>query len=101
CFVLRAPSPSAPRARSFRSPALHVDDTAMTPTASPEKLQKIVLLILAGGITLVFLWMIRQFLVALLLAAILSAMFQPLYGWLVRRFRGRRRLASAITIGIV
>jgi predicted PurR-regulated permease PerM len=73
----------------------------MTPTASPEKLQKIVLLILVGGITLLFLWMIRQFLVALLVAAILSAMFQPLYGWLVRRFRGRRRLASATTIGIV
>ncbi len=73
----------------------------MTSTANPERLQRVVLVILAAGITLLFLWMIRQFLVALLLAAILSAMFQPLYRWLVRRFRGRRRLASATTIGIV
>jgi len=42
--------------------------------------------------------MIRPFLEALLLAAIASAMLQPVYKWLKRLFRGRSVVASICTI---
>jgi predicted PurR-regulated permease PerM len=45
--------------------------------------------------------MIERFLIALLLAAIASGMFQPLYRRLVRRFGGRESLASVPTLVVV
>lgn len=66
-----------------------------------EKFQKSFLLLLAIGISLLFLAMIRHFLVALFVAAIFSGMAHPLYKWLVRRLKGREAAASAITILVV
>ncbi len=66
-----------------------------------EKVRKVFLIALAIGISILFLMMIRQFLVSLLLAAILSGMFQPLYRWLFERFKGRKAVASGVTIAIV
>lgn len=64
------------------------------------------LLILAIAISLLFLAMIRDFIAALLVAAILSAITHPLYrrlrdGRLLRRFKSRSTLASLATLLIV
>jgi predicted PurR-regulated permease PerM len=66
-----------------------------------ERLRRLTLVIVAVGTTLLFAWMIAEFIMALLLAAIFSAMFHPLYRWLLPRVGARRELASAATIGIV
>ena len=47
------------------------------------------------GTTLLFFWMVRGFLLPILLAAVFCILFYPLYEWLTRLFRGRRSLASA------
>ncbi|MEE9142179.1 MAG: AI-2E family transporter, partial [Gammaproteobacteria bacterium] len=52
-------------------------------------------------ISVVFLVMVKDFLLALFFAAVLSGMAYPLYQWLVKRFRGREGLASATTVIIV
>lgn len=63
-----------------------------------ERIRKTTLLCLALGTALLFLWMIKDFLMAILLSAILSGMFYPLYKRLVARFGGRRSLASLATV---
>ncbi len=65
---------------------------------NPARLQKVVLVLLALGISLLFLWMIHGFLIALLFAAILSSMAQPLHIRLTARFGGRKTLASVATL---
>jgi len=59
------------------------------------------LLVLALGISLLFLLMIRQFLVAILLAAVFSAMTRPLYLRLAAGMRGRERAAAVATLLLV
>lgn len=66
-----------------------------------KRLQKIVLIAITLGVSLLFLWMIRQFLIALFLAAIAAGMFMPLYHELRRRFGGREAPAAATTVGLV
>jgi predicted PurR-regulated permease PerM len=66
-----------------------------------ELVRKRFLLLLTAVISIVFVMMTRQFLVAILLAAIFSGMSHPLYARLVRAFRGRRALASATTLVIL
>ncbi len=56
---------------------------------------------LTVGITLLFLLMIRSFLLAVLLAAVFAGTAHPLYAALVRRMKGRRALASMGTIAII
>ncbi|MCP3981161.1 MAG: AI-2E family transporter [bacterium] len=63
-----------------------------------ERLQRGFLVLLAVGISLLFLQMIRGFVMALLLAAIFAALTHPVYRRLVKLFGGRRALASATTI---
>jgi len=67
----------------------------------PDTFRKSFLVLLAVAISLIFFAMIRGFLVALLLAAVLSGMAQPLYRRLLRWFRGRRPLASVATLLVV
>jgi predicted PurR-regulated permease PerM len=67
-------------------------------SAPPARPSRAFLLILTVGVSLLFLAMIRRFLLAVLLAAVLSALARPLYGWLLRRARGRKRLASIATV---
>ena len=64
----------------------------------PTRFQNRFLLVLALGISLLFLAMIRQFLVAILLAAVFSAMCRPLYLRLAAGLRGRERLAAVLTL---
>ena len=65
-------------------------------------INKAVLLVLVAAISALFLTMIHQFLMAIFMAGLFSAMVNPVYGWLSRRLNGRENLASILTIsGIV
>lgn len=75
-----------------------MNNTAESTPPRQERAGKLVLLILAVVISLLFLWMIRQFLVALLLAAVFSAMTRPLFDRVTAALGGRRRLAAVLTI---
>ncbi len=59
------------------------------------------LIALTIGVTLLFLVMIRQFLLSILLAAILSALLRPLFAVMLRWFRGRKKSASMATLVIL
>jgi predicted PurR-regulated permease PerM len=65
---------------------------------SPGRSRAVFLFLLAIGITLLFLKLIDTFLIALLMAAVLSALMYPLFTRLVDLFKGRRSLASATTV---
>jgi len=56
------------------------------------------LLGLVAAISVLFLWMIRHFLIPLLLAAIFAGLLQPLYRMVLRWLRGREALASATVV---
>ena len=62
---------------------------------------KWVLLLLVLFISALFLSMIRQFLMAIFLAGIFSALSYPLYRRFVKGFRGRRRLAAVACILLI
>jgi predicted PurR-regulated permease PerM len=66
-----------------------------------EPFRRTFLVVLTIGITLLFLVMIRQFLMAMLLAGIFSGMAHPLYQAILRRTRGRKAAASLGTIGAI
>ena len=59
------------------------------------------LLLLVIAISLLFGWMIRGFVIVLLLAAIFSAMAMPLQRWITKKTRGRNGLAATITLLIL
>jgi predicted PurR-regulated permease PerM len=65
---------------------------------SRKRFRNSFLLLLTLGISILFLAMIRGFLMAVLLAAIFSGMAYPLYKWILKRLRGRRAWASGATI---
>lgn len=60
--------------------------------------QRTVVLALTLAISLVFVTMLKPFLMTLLLAGITAAMAQPLYRRLLRGLRGRVRTASLLTV---
>ena len=62
--------------------------------------RKAFLILVVVAISATFVAMIRQFLMTILLAGILSGLTYPAYAWLVRLFRGRRALASAVTLAL-
>lgn len=70
-------------------------------TTDSIRFQNRFLLALALGISLLFLAMIRQFLIAILLAAVFSAMSRPLHLWLARAMGGRERTAAVVTLLLV
>lgn len=51
-----------------------------------------------AAVSFIFLWMIRDFLLTLFLAAIFTGMAAPLYQWFLRKLVGRRGLASLLTL---
>lgn len=71
------------------------------PNDRTVRMQRRSLLLLALGTTVLFLWVIWDFLIALLLAAILSGMFHPLYRRIGRRIGYRRGFAAVLTVGTV
>jgi predicted PurR-regulated permease PerM len=66
-----------------------------------EAINRWVLLLLVFFISALFLSMIRQFLMAIFLAGIFSALSYPLYRRLERWFGGRRTLASLATLLLI
>jgi len=66
---------------------------------SSEPFRKPFLVALTIGITLLFLIMIRQFLLSVLMAAIFSGIAYPLYSAFLRRMGGSKAWASVSTIG--
>jgi len=69
------------------------------PNDRTQRIQRGALLALALATTVLFVWVIWDFLLALLLAAILTGMFHPIYRRLARRLGYRRSLAAALTVG--
>ncbi|UCH83773.1 MAG: AI-2E family transporter [Candidatus Latescibacterota bacterium] len=65
------------------------------------KLRIAFLLLLLAGISVLFLAMIRQFLMTILLAAIFAGLAFPMYSRLVNWFRNRRALAALATLLVV
>lgn len=63
-----------------------------------QKINKIILLIMAVLISALFLIMIRQFLMATFMAGLFSAMSLPLHRRLTQRLQGRETLASAAVV---
>lgn len=61
-------------------------------------LTKSIVVLMAVGITALFLSMIAQFLMALFLAGVFSALARPMFLSFESRFGGRRHLASALTL---
>jgi predicted PurR-regulated permease PerM len=59
------------------------------------------LLALVVGITAAFVFVIRDFLMTIFVAAIFSGLAHPLYARLYRGFGGRKGLASAVTVLVV
>ncbi|MBM9538053.1 AI-2E family transporter [Desulfobulbus alkaliphilus] len=65
---------------------------------SREGVAKGVLLALVVCISALFLTMIRQFLMALFMAALFAALFSPAHRWLTRLLGGRRYIASILVV---
>ena len=63
-----------------------------------ETVNKLVLLALVLGISALFLTMIRQFLMAIFMAGLFSAMVSPAHRWLTNKLNGRANLASILTV---
>lgn len=70
-------------------------------THDPARLRRVALIAIAIAISFTFLWMISDFLIALLLAALTAGMLRPLFKKLVRRLKGRTMLAAGITIALL
>lgn len=70
----------------------------MTEPHDGERLRKTLLVVIALGISLLFLYMIEEFLMVLFLAAIASGIFHPVYLRLEARLGGRKNLASGATV---
>ncbi len=70
-------------------------------SAGALRFRKAFLLLLAIGISILFLLVIRRFILAVLLAAVFAGLAYPLYGWVLNRLGGRSGLASVTTILIL
>ncbi len=61
-------------------------------------LNRAAVLALVGLVSLIFYWMVSGFLIAIVMAALFSALLQGWYGWLRKWTGGRKMLASGLTI---
>jgi len=66
-----------------------------------KNLRLVLVVLLVAAVSVLFVAMIRQFLMTILLAAIFSGLAQPLYKKIVAIFRGRRKLASVCTLLLI
>lgn len=73
-------------------------EDARAEAGAGPRLRKGVLLLVVAFVTVLFLVMIRGFLVALILAGVFSAMARPACLWLTERLGGRPRIASLLTV---
>jgi predicted PurR-regulated permease PerM len=63
-----------------------------------DRFRKLFLLLVVAGISILFLLMIRGFLLTLLMAAILAGLMYPVFRWIERHVGGRSNLASLLTL---
>jgi predicted PurR-regulated permease PerM len=70
-------------------------------THDPGRLRRVVLIAIALGISVAFLWVISDFVIALLLAALTAGILRPWFRKLVTRLNGRTNLAAGITIALL
>ena len=75
-----------------------MDRSASGNRSQREKSGKLTVILLVVGISLLFLTMIRTFLLPLLLAAVFCGMCYPLFRWLTTKLGGRARLAAVVTL---
>ena len=66
-----------------------------------HRFQRAAVLVLVIAVSALFFWMIRSFLIPLLLAAVFASLAYPLYRALHSRFRQRAGLASVATLGVL
>jgi predicted PurR-regulated permease PerM len=71
------------------------------PPDAPNTVRRVAVVLVAIAISALFLWMIRDFLIALLLAAITAGGVRPIYRRLARRFRRRPNLAAGLTLALL
>ena len=64
----------------------------------PARVQRVTILVLTLLVSVVFLVVIRNFLMALFFAAVFAALAYPLYSKVLPRLGGRNGLAAAVTI---
>lgn len=76
---------------------IHVSPASMT----EHRFRRAFLLALVVGISIAFLWMLRSFLMTILLAATFSGFVYPLYSRITTALRGRRYAASGLTLLLV
>ena len=70
----------------------------MSQAPSGPPLARLFLLLLVGGATLAFLWLIAPFSGAILWAIVAAVLFEPLNVRLLARMPRRRNAAAAITL---
>ena len=75
------------------------DPSPPDPTAGARRFRKSFLLALALGISVLFFFVIRRFLLTVLLAAVFAGLAYPLYHWFLARMG--RRLAATTTLMIL
>lgn len=68
------------------------------PALTAPRLEKGFLLLVVTAITVLLLFMIGRFLVAVILAGVFAAMAQPAFQAMSQRFGGRQRLAAGLTV---
>jgi predicted PurR-regulated permease PerM len=73
-------------------------ETPESLSADRRALQRLFILILALGVSVVFLWMIRGFLSSLFLAAVLALFLMPVENQFSRWLGGRRNIAGALVL---
>jgi predicted PurR-regulated permease PerM len=66
-----------------------------------QRVNQFVVVLLVVFISAVFLSMIRSFLMAIFLAGIFAALARPIYDWLDVSLKGRRSLASILTLVLI
>lgn len=67
-------------------------------TSQPNRFRRAFLLVLALFVSAIFLYMIRAYLMPILLAAVASGLVMPLFERILRFARGRRALAATLTL---
>ena len=70
------------------------------PLTRPQ-VQKAFLVLVVAVLTILFLFVIRAFLVALILAGVFAALSRPLFLMLAAWFGGRRRTAALVTVSVL
>jgi predicted PurR-regulated permease PerM len=93
---------SKPRAEI---PAARPDDKSPPPSSAQlhrsEKIARSSILVIALVAAAVFFYMIKAFLVPVILAAVFAGLFFPFYSWLLKRMRGRKSLSSFVCCAVL